>query len=316
MGSISLFPGKAAAVFLLLTAAFLYGEQPTAGSEIQNLEKILGKSPAGAEKHDALVHLARLYELLGNLEAAAETWLKAASAEPGKRDDASLVKSGRCFAAMGEWEKAETAIRPALLSSRGANLEARYLGAQIEAFRSGDVSALQGLLEDPGFSGLKAAIYYTLWRITGAETWKAPLLSEYSRSPEGRIAGAFSAGGAVGARPSALWLLMPGGVSPEARPAGVRNPVSAVPPAAPPPAAAAPASPRSRDAALQTGLFGREANARIMTGKLEAAGFSSVVVRRSVNGNDYWAVQVPSGGDVNGTILRLKNAGFESFPVY
>jgi cell division septation protein DedD len=310
MGSISPLFRKAAAVFLLLSAAFLYGEQANAGSEIQNLEKILGKSPAGAEKHDALVQLARLYELLGNLEAAAETWLKAASAEPGKRDDMSLVKGGRCFAAMGEWEKAENAIRPALLSSRGANLEARYLGAQIEAFKSGNISVLQGLLEDPGFSGLKAAIYYTLWRVTGAESWKAPLLSEYSHSPEGRIAAAFQADGntAVAAKPSALWLLMPGaaGVSPGARPAAHT----------PPPTPSVPESSQGRDAALQTGLFGREANARVMTEKLKAAGFSSAVVQRSVNGNEYWAVEVPSGGDVNGTILRLKNAGFESFPVF
>ncbi|MDR1419512.1 MAG: hypothetical protein LBI86_03985 [Treponema sp.] len=283
----------------------LYGEQAAAGAEIQNLEQIAGRPGAGgAEKHDALTRLARLYELLGNFEAAAGTWLKAAAAGPERRDDASLVRGGRCFAVMGEWEKAEAAIAPVLLSSRngGASLEARYLGARISAFRSGDTSVLCSLLEDPGFSGMKPAIYYTLWRLTGSETWKTPLLSEYARSPEGRIALAAALDGenAVDAKPSALWLLPAAPLFP----AGEKTAVSAVQAAAPP-----------AGKALQTGLFGKEANAAAMTGRLEDAGFSPVLVRRTVNGNEYWAVHVPAGNDVNGTIRRLRDAGFDAFPV-
>ncbi|MDR1287092.1 MAG: SPOR domain-containing protein [Treponema sp.] len=316
MGSIKKRPlfSRAAAVFLF--AAFaggppVYGEQAAAGAEIQNLEQIAGRPGApGAERHGALTRLARLYELLGNFEAAAGTWLTAAAAVPERRDDASLVRSGRCFAVMGEWEKAEAAVAPVLLSSRdgGANLEARYLVARIAAFRSGDTSALRSLLEDPGFSGMKPAIYYTLWRLTGSETWKTPLLSEYSRSPEGRIA----AGGenAVDAKPSALWLLpagplLPAGEGPPAAGAAPPEGESASARIAPPPAGRA----------LQAGLFGKEANAAAMTERLKEAGFSPAVVRRTVNGNEYWAVHVPAGNDANETLRRLKDAGFDAFPV-
>ncbi|MDR0601154.1 MAG: SPOR domain-containing protein [Treponema sp.] len=314
MGSIDRsFVFSLAAAFLLAASLPAYGEQAGAGAEIQNLKKTAERPGAPAvEKHDALVRLARLYELLGDFEAAAETWLGAASAEPGKLDDASLVRGGRCFAAMGEWEKAEAAIAPVLLSSRdgGVCLDARYLGARIAAFRSGDTSVLCSLLEDPGFSEMKPAIYYTLWRLTGSETWKAPLLSEYSRSPEGRIA---AGGSAVDMKPSALWLLpagldpvFPGGAKPSSA-AGTPGIQAAVPDAR----AAAPAAGK----ALQTGLFGRETNAAAMRDRLRAAGFSPVMARRTVKGQEYWAVYVPAGNDVNGAIGRLKSAGFDAFPV-
>ncbi|MDR1106100.1 MAG: SPOR domain-containing protein [Treponema sp.] len=335
MGSIKKRPlfSRIAAVFLF--AAFaggppVYGEQAAAGAEIQNLEQIAGRPGApGAEKHGALIRLARLYELLGNFEAAAGAWLKAAAAGPDRRDDASLVRGGRCFAVMGEWEKAEAAVAPVLLSSRdgGANLEARYLVARIAAFRSGDTSSLRSLLEDPGFSGMKPAIYYTLWRLTGSETWKTPLLSEYSRSPEGRIA----AGGedAVDAKPSALWLLPAGPLlsAGEGAPAAVPPAAAGAPAAGAAPAstsaravpasesASARAAPPPAGRALQAGLFGKEANAAAMTGRLEDAGFLPAVVRRTVNGNEYWAVNVPAGSDENETIRRLKDAGFDAFPV-
>jgi cell division protein FtsN len=67
---------------------------------------------------------------------------------------------------------------------------------------------------------------------------------------------------------------------------------------------------------LQTGLFGNEGNAQRQAERLRAAGFSPVITKRSVNGNEYWAVGISSGQDMNRAILQLKTAGFESFPVY
>jgi hypothetical protein len=53
-----------------------------------------------------------------------------------------------------------------------------------------------------------------------------------------------------------------------------------------------------------------------MAARLSAAGFSPAIVPRKVNDADYWAVTVPPEADSNRTILRLKEAGFESFPVF
>jgi hypothetical protein len=53
-----------------------------------------------------------------------------------------------------------------------------------------------------------------------------------------------------------------------------------------------------------------------MAGRLEKAGFQTRLARRTVNGSEYWAVLVPAGGDAGKTLMELKNAGFESFPVF
>jgi cell division septation protein DedD len=308
MGSI-----KRSLLALLFLAPALYGQDRgiPIGTEIQNLEqKSKMPSISNAERHDTQARLALLHELSGNFEKAAEAWIASASADPGKRDDMSLIRGARCFAATGEWEKAGAAVRTVLLSSGDAraSLEARLLGSQIEAFLSGNSSVLAGLLDDPGFAGTRAAILYTLWNTTGLESWKTRLLAEYPRSPEGRAAEAQTT---VHIKPSALWLLFPGrsGFTLETAPSAALP----APPAAPSVAASPPAS---SGAMLQTGLYGREENARRQADKLRAAGFSPVMVKRTVNENEYWAVQVSPESDLNRVVLKLKEAGFESFPVF
>ncbi|MDR0623094.1 MAG: SPOR domain-containing protein [Treponema sp.] len=287
------------------------------GTEIQNIEKNLGKSGlSGAGRRDLLIRLAQIQELTGNIEAAAQNWAAAAAAEPGKRDDLSLIRGAFCLAAMGEWDRAGAAAKTILLTGQAgpALLLARYLGAQVEAFGSGDLAALTALADDPGFVSLRPAIYYTLWNISkaapeGPERWKNRLITEFPRSPEGRIAA--GGGGAVDILPSPLWLFFPGrgGIALEtAAPPGTSAPaVSASVPAA---------SPASGQGVLQTGLFGSEANARKQAERLQAAGFTPALGKRRINETDYWTVNVPPGQNMGQTILKLKDAGFEAFPVF
>jgi hypothetical protein len=324
----------------------LFGQSPVLlGTEIQRLQGILEKpGTGGAEKHDALRRLARLRELSGSMEGAAEFWVRAAAEGEGRDDDA-LLRGAHAFAAMGEWEKAEEAVKALLLSAAGREtlLEARLLGAQIEGFRSGNGAVLVSLLDNRDYDPLKPAIYYTLWKIQGDEAWKNRLLAECSRSPEGRIAAGDTV--SVSALPRAMWLLLPGrtgfstvtpgpaagaaAASPvPANAAGTSvpgrsSPADAGSPAGPAPgpsamaAAPSPAGNAEEPAALlQTGLFSREANARVMAERLRNAGFRPALSRRNVKGTGYWAVTVEPGGDMGQTILRLKDAGFESFPVF
>ncbi|MDR1576062.1 MAG: SPOR domain-containing protein [Treponema sp.] len=285
----------------------------SAGTELQNIEKTLSRSGiSAAERQDALIRLARLRQLSGDIEGAAKSWLEAAAAEQGENGDNALAAGAFCLAAMGEWEKAAAALRPLLASSpRGpALLAARYIDASLKVWSSGDTSSLSALADDPEYAELRPRIYYTLWK-TGAEEWKARLLAEFPRTPESRIAAAESGGAsAVTAKPSPLWLLLPGreSFSFSAAPATVA-------PAAPSSAAASPA-PDPGAKALQTGLFGNEANARAQSDRLKNAGFSPALARRTVNGSEYWTVTVPAGQNTMKTIQELKNAGFESFPLF
>jgi hypothetical protein len=292
-----------AALCLLVGGALLHAQSPAAGipagTELQNIEKTLARSGiSAAERQDALIRLARLRQLSGDIEGAAKSWLEAAAAEQGENGDNALVSGASCLAAMGEWEKAAAALRPLLSPVRRgpALLQARYIDASIKAWASGDTSALSALADNAEYAELRPLIYYTLWK-TGAEEWKTRLLAEFPRTPEGRIAGSGSAA-ALTAKPSPLWLLLPGreGFSLSAPPS-----VS---------------SPESGAKALQTGLFSNEANARAHSDRLKNAGFSPGLVRRTVNGSTYWAVTVPAGQNTSQTIQKLKNAGFESFPLF
>jgi hypothetical protein len=229
---------------------------------------------------------------------------------------------------MGEWTEAAAALKPLL---KGADsdapggkgpvpLWAQYLDACFRAWTSGDVSALGALVERAEYAEMKSVIYYTLWKTlagtASAESWKTRLLAEFPHSPESRIAAAESGGAAqtstanVSGRPRALWLLLPGrnGFSFTQSPSGSAAlvPADGISPGGTP----VPAK------TLQTGLYSSEANARIQADRLIKAGFSPSLVRRPANNAEYWAVTVPAGQDVNRTIAELKNAGFESFPVF
>jgi tetratricopeptide (TPR) repeat protein len=79
------------------------GGTSSLAAEIGKAEK-LPQDPA--EKYEALLRLARLLQLSGNLERAAAVWLEAANTAPGSRDDRALLEGCRILIALGEYEKA------------------------------------------------------------------------------------------------------------------------------------------------------------------------------------------------------------------
>ncbi|MFP3089214.1 SPOR domain-containing protein [Treponema sp. TIM-1] len=291
----------------------LYGQSDASGThpvaaEVQNLEKKLSdRGIPAAERQGIMIRLAGLFRLLGDLESAARIWTEAAVADPGRRDDGALLEGARCFAALGELDKADVQVQKVLLTAQDAGIlrNARCLGAQIRSFRSGDVSILTALTDDPEYRDYKAALYYTQWKVSGDDRYKARLLAECPGSPEARILG--NDGGVVRAAPMVWWFLFPG-----------RDAVTLAAPVVP--AAPKALDPAPEDAGtavvLQTGLFSREENARALVERLRRAGFQAGITRRGVKGVEYWAVTVPAGNDMGRTIIHLKDAGFESFPVF
>ena len=346
---------------ILLFCAFLFffdcfsGFAQEAGtplaSEIRAIESVVNapepgnppESGAGA-RHEALIRLARLRQLLGDMEAAAASWIDAAAAGQGSRRESALVSGAFCMAAMGEWERAAALIAPVLRENRQgpALRRARYLEACARAWTGGGASGLIALAQTPEYTDLHSSIYYPLWRLGGlgpelpdagsAAAWRARLLEEFPHSPEGRIATSESAGQpqanapAVGAKASLHWLLIPGFEAPvemprpiaQAAPPAPAAPSAQAVPVAPPPQSSSPAqsaSPAQTGRVLQTGLFGVESNAVNQKEKLIKAGFSAAIICRTVNGTEYWAVTVPGGSNMNRTIEDLKKAGFDSFPL-
>ncbi|MDR3334538.1 MAG: SPOR domain-containing protein [Treponema sp.] len=274
---------------------------PLLTEEIKTLKKTL-ETPkiSGTDRHRSLIRLARLLQLSGNLEESVLIWMDAAFVDPGRQDDTALLEVVRCFIALGELDKAEASLEVVLQNSKDPKnlLEARYLRAVLELFRSGNTAPLVALIKDPAYERYRPAMYYTLWRTSGDGAYKSKLLADYGLSPEALLAGDPVALGTivVGVSPSAMWLLFPGR-------RGVEIP------------ATAPVV-ESAVVALQTGFFGKEENAHILAEQLKKAGFHADVSRRTRAGAIYWLVSVPPGANADRTIAQLKKAGFDSFPIF
>jgi len=302
------------------------------GTEILNLEQKLASPVISAfERYEALVRLARLKQLSGNISGAAANWLDAAAVNPN--DDNALVTGAYCLTAIGEWERAYAAIQPLIASARRdpAVLQAFYLDAYLRTRTSSNASPLTALAGDPGFASLRPMVYYTLWQVLtrnpnisgagSADSWKTRLIAEYPGSPEALIAG--SGGASVSAIQSPMWLLFPGapvaGSAVSASPSAPTPTIPAQPAPSPSPAVSpAPQTvppPANTAGVLQTGLFSSETNARNQVEALRKAGFTATITRKLVNGAERWAVTVPAGQNESKTIQDLKKAGFDSFPV-
>jgi cell division septation protein DedD len=307
-------------------------------AEIQNIEKSISQRGVSAQqRHDSLVRLARLRQLSGDIEGAARNWLEAAGAIPNQVDDDALLACAYCLAAMGEWDRAIAALEPLLLKS----MRARFLDTSIKAIKSGDASTLVMLAGNPEYSQMKNEIYFMLWKISpkeSAEAWRSRLIAEYPQSPEGRLAAGENSS-SVAVKQSPFWLFSSGldslpvlaaetaprpaaatartqtaapAASPASAPAAAAKTQSAAPAANPAPAPApAASSSQGSGVRLQTGVFGREANANAQIEKLRNAGFSASIEKRG----EMWAVTVPAGSNTNRTIAQLREAGFESFPI-
>ena len=302
-------------IFLLtlnIAPVFSQNKPVQLSAEISAAEKKLSDSKLPAsDRKAALETLARLYELSGNIEAAAESWQKAAHAAPGNDGYAGLLQSARCFAAIGEFDKADAALRPVLSAGGNKSLQnkAILLSAQTEALKTGNTAVLNSLLTNPDFADQKPALYYSLWRISADPSYQSAiasrLISEYPQSPEARIVRSDSL---VSAVPAAFWLLAGSESTAVATGASAIAAVTQ----SPNPTGNSPGGPLM----LQTGLFGLEENAGNLAGKLRAAGFSPVMEKKTVNGNERWVVGVLPCTDYLKTMQLLKTKGFDSFPVY
>ncbi|MCL2093894.1 MAG: SPOR domain-containing protein [Treponema sp.] len=307
---------------LLYAQTNVHANRASLAAEITRLEQ-LSQRPAQStqgnrERYQAFLDLARLYQLAGNSESALRTYNEAAAVFPG--DGRILLEQSRLLISFGEYERARYSL--GALQHRSQDLgrdlfmEAQVLLAHLEAFSTGSSQSLTALSASADYIRHRSSIYYALYQVTGNAAWRSRLGAEFSQSPEGRIAAAGNNPSTVSLAPTPLWLLHPGRL--------------ALPPAPPAPQAGADlygtimalglpaqeaAPPVPSGIILQTGLFGREDNARGMIENLRRLGFDAQMIRREVNGGDYWMVGVDAGADSNAMIGRLRAAGFESFPV-
>ncbi|HOX13203.1 MAG TPA: SPOR domain-containing protein [Spirochaetia bacterium] len=303
------------------------------------LEEFLPKVKEGPERRALFLRWAAVLELAGRWEEAAARYEEAAFAAPGQRDTESLLWAARAWLAAGETEKALSILRvlgaaspEAAVRTRSTVLEgwARLIEGSAAEART---LAARAAASPPDRETLLSALTL-LWAASEGPSRgeaAARIRREFPGTPEAVMVES----GAV--PPASHWLLTPAGGG--ARPSEAPAPGSpaAAPPAAtgsapakvlPPAPASSPAaasdpgpaavrhSDSSRIASFQTGAFSEERNADALVKELSGKGFAAVVERRERGGKPLWVVLVPAGADSQATLLRLKDAGYEAYPVF
>jgi len=290
-------------------------------SSVDLLQKNTPGLVAGAAKKRAWIALATLYELAGNPEAAALAWSEAAFAEPARRDDMALMESSRCFTAIGETERAVADVRTVLLTGRDplALRKARLWAGYIAAFSGAPdaVSLLATFAADPDSENESPSILFVTNRVLGVPDDATRLLAEYPRTLEARILAAASRK-RVDLALTPQWIFTgPRPIPPpETTLASKAPPPLNTPPTPTKPPVPASVSAESSAKALQVGLFKSELNAQNLVSRLEAKKFPCSISIRTVGEAMYWAVTVDPGVSVKDTTMKLKDAGFESFPLF
>jgi hypothetical protein len=341
---------KAAGPALAAKLAELEAELPPRDA-LTLLGEFLPSLSSPAERSGCAAQAGDLALLLGLFSQAADYYERASSLAEGGRDPALLLKSARARLACGEADKATDLASLVLLSSADAGLSARarLVGAWALALQGRNPEARAMALAIAGQPAkelppeLRREARFLAWASSPPESRNAArddLAREFPGSAE-----ALAASGGLPLAPLPHWYL--GGLSAAgaldadalgaSRAAPAKEaPVAAAPAEQKPPADApapavkdAPAAAQSAEAAkavvakrFQVGYFSKEENAAAMKAKLASLGFVAVVEPRpqvkAKPGDDgrRWAVIVEGGKDPERTQARLKDADFESYPLF
>ncbi|OHE61650.1 MAG: hypothetical protein A2Y36_11065 [Treponema sp. GWA1_62_8] len=300
--------------FIILLALSIPASLPAAdaklAAELARSAAAAAATPAGPEKRAAYRELAAFRELAGEGALAADAWREAAFAAAGERDDEALLEAARCLLASGEFDRAFADVRTVLLTGRDPAIQkrARLLGARISLLRGDDgaIPVFRTFVDDPEYSGDRPTNLFMLHFVTDDAALVTMLLTDHPDSPEALML-TETPDAPVSLAPVPLWLLR--GIPAVSIQAPFQIPAAT----SPTPIASGGGEGKGY---LQIGSFGVEANARNLIDRLAAKGFGAEKIRKKVGGKELWVVVVEPGSSGFETSMRLKDAGFESFPVF
>ena len=276
---------------------------------------------SGDQRHRLLLDMARLEEQQHQLQSAQLHYQSAAFAPTGDPDYNSLFMSALLLIDFAEYDQALLQCRHVIRESQSEALrlqarlqEARIL--QLQGKKSEALETLNVLYEQRG--SLSAEILYgmhSLYSLIYAKNTSesayaaeiARLLQErYPDSPEYALLQR-----KIQRKPTPETAL---GLNTQAN--GSADSLSSGGTGTPPETETEEEAPKSR--AIQTGSFQDAENAHYMQRELEKLGFTAMVAQAEVNGTSFFRVLVPIayGETEQEVVLRLKEKGFEGYPVY
>lgn len=298
-------------------AASVLGAAATLGSiddELWLLETLAPKAGAIDQRKILVSQRASMLELSGRYADAAVVWESAVAMIPGKPDSAALLSAAACRLASGDADGAAGLVTA--LSFSPADAETVALADIIAgwiALSRGDreravASARRGVEAANGRVAMAALYLGCAATDDGAERsmFSAALSKRFPALPDDPVV-------------SSLSLLM-ASLKTIATTSEMQAAPTAVAPtgattAGPTAAGATAVGGEAADPAryYQIGAFKDQANAQVLAQKLEKLGLTAAYRLRSRK--DLYVVFVESGADAEATILKLKDAGYEAWPL-
>ncbi len=293
------------------------------------LREFLPSVRNGESRRGLFLQWAGILELVGRWEEAAARYEEAAFAAPGQRDTRSLLSGVKAWLAAGEAEKAISILKVLGVASSDPHVrsEARVLEGWARLLEGEGGLALQiaemSVQEAQDEKALRTALVLLWASSEGARRKEAAarIRKEFPGSPEAAMAESGEA------PPYAHWLLTRAsgsGRPPDAPKAGSpvpgKTPDAKTSEAAPVDVSGTGGATAQQSAqgisAYQVGAFAEEANADSLFEELGRKGFYPRKSRRDRGGQAIWTVAVPAGDDSSETLLRLKDAGYEAYPLF
>jgi tetratricopeptide (TPR) repeat protein len=277
------------------------------------ISELIVRSTKAADIRILYVELASIQELLGRYEEAANSWEAAIAAQPGQGETDWLLSAAACRLAIGDADSAAALAKAALLTTAIPGLIARALLIEARALLlAGDSTGALARAMDvlaTGASGFEAAALSLARDVSSGavrEGYEKRLREEHPGRLEAHDALALIYSLVrsdpplpIEARiPAPRTSDVPGSVSSLARPPDLVGEVVSSP------------------LYYQLGAFRDEANAALLSTRLVRAGFKPKTVRRESRAGVLSIVYLEAGADPARLMIALKDAGFESWPLF
>ena len=295
------------------------------GSVIDTINYInsnLDDAATAADKRTCLFYMASMQEQLGLYTDASVSYAKAAGIAAGDAKDMQKVSSEqlvidavRCALCSGDYETAESYLNSSVRSSSDPEIMAFVnlysvwavlCHADSIAETEDSISLLKAYSQMQSMNSVKSSVLLTLWYLTDDQKYADQIKKEFPKSAEYGIVT-----GKVQIMTAPFWYFVPRAVH-NSNETPVAEPSEATVAASKIKVSSEPVQKAKRQ---QLGLFKSEDNAKLLIEKLKAKGFAaySYTETRS-SGTKYFIVVVDE--NTEGTMgLKLRDAGFECYPV-
>jgi tetratricopeptide (TPR) repeat protein len=284
---------------------------------------LLDKSIKAEDTRDLYVELASMQELLGLYEEAARSWEAAVAALPGKGNPLWLLSAAACRLVTGDAEAAGALSKAAMLTTTNGRLVA--LATLIEAralILAGDLSGALALSREAlatESSDLQAAAL-SIARDASVgverESYEKRLHAEYPGWPGTNdiLATIYGLIHSTSSQSTGGGIALP--TTPVSSESAGGNTLVHTPVPPPERPVDKDQDPESKPLYYQLGAFRNEANATLLSSRLARAGFKPKTARKESGTGVLSIVYLEAGSDPGRLMVALKDAGFESWPLF